>query len=144
MRPWLGKEAAFALLNTRSTSAGSLILLDVRSRKRAQAFLDSSGAQPVRVYRGVTELRYRRGTVLAFVDHYLAIGQRASVKSAIDDGRRLDRVAELEPLLPGGRVERARRAGTRRVHPGVGGRPGARPARRARSARSAGCWRRRA
>jgi Protein of unknown function (DUF3352) len=84
VRPWLGKEAAFALLNTQSTTAGSLILLDVRNRKRAQSFLASSGARPVREYRGTTELRYRRGTVLAFVSHYLAIGQRASVRSAID------------------------------------------------------------
>ena len=84
VRPWLGKEAAFALLNTSSDTAGSLILLDVRNRKRAQGFLDTSGAQAVRNYRGVTELRYRRGTVLAFVSHYLAIGQRASVESAID------------------------------------------------------------
>src|SRR5947207_4135128 len=75
VRPWLGKEAAFALLNTASTTAGSLILLDVRNRARAQAFLDRSGATPVRSYRGVTELRYRPGTVLSFVRHYLAIGQ---------------------------------------------------------------------
>ena len=84
VRPWLGREAAFALLNTPSTAAGSLILLDVRSRARAQAFLDRSGAEPTRVYRGVTELRYRPGTVVAFVRHYLAIGQRASVENAID------------------------------------------------------------
>jgi hypothetical protein len=84
VRPWLGREAAFALLNTASTTAGSLIVLDVRNRARAQSFLAGSGAAAVRVYRGVTELRYRRGTVLAFVRHYLAIGQRASVESAID------------------------------------------------------------
>jgi hypothetical protein len=84
VRPWLGKEAALALLNTPSTTAGSLILLDVRNRARAQAFLDSTGATPVRAYRGATELRYRQGTVLAFVRHYLAIGQRASVEGAID------------------------------------------------------------
>jgi hypothetical protein len=84
VRPWLGKEAAFALLNTASTTAGSLILLDVRNRRRAQAFLDRTGATVVRVYRGVPELRYRRGTVLAFVRHYLAIGQRTSVQSSID------------------------------------------------------------
>ena len=83
VRPWLGREAAFALLNTTSTTAGSLIVLDVANRPRAQAFLDRSGATPVRVYRGVTELRYRRGTVLAFVRHYLAIGQRSSVQRAI-------------------------------------------------------------
>ncbi len=84
VRPWLGKEAAFALLNTPSTTAGSLIVLDVRDRARAQAFLDRSGATPVRKYRGVSELRYRRGTVLAFVRHYLAIGQRTSVQASID------------------------------------------------------------
>ena len=31
IRPWLGKEAAFALMNTTSSSAGSLIVLDVRN-----------------------------------------------------------------------------------------------------------------
>jgi hypothetical protein len=84
VRPWLGKEAAFALLNTQSTTADSLILLDVRNRSRAQAFLTRSGATPVGSYRGVTELGYRPGTVLAFVRHYLAIGQPASVQAAID------------------------------------------------------------
>jgi Protein of unknown function (DUF3352) len=84
VRPWLGREAAFALLNTRSTTAGSLILLDVRNRARAHAFLNRSGAEPMRVYRGVRELRYRRGTVVAFVRHYLAIGQPAGVENAID------------------------------------------------------------
>ena len=84
VRPWLGKEAAFALLNTQSTTAGSLILLDVRNRARAQAFLARSGATTAGSYRGVTELGYRPGTVLAFVRHYLAIGQPASVQGAID------------------------------------------------------------
>jgi hypothetical protein len=97
VRPWLGKEAAFALLNTPSTTAGSLIVLDVRSRPRAQAFLDRSGATPVRVYRGVTELRYRPGTVLAFVGHYLALGQRSSVKSAIDAARGSSRSLQGNP-----------------------------------------------
>ena len=107
VQPWLGKEAAFALLNTPSTSAGSLILLDVRNRARARAFLERTGATPVRVYRDVTELRYRRGTVLAFVRHYLAIGQRVSVETAIDvaDGSTAsltanpayDRAASAEP-----------------------------------------------
>jgi hypothetical protein len=107
VRPWLGKEAAFALLNTPSTTAGSLILLDVRYRHRAQSFLATTGAVPVRTYRGVTELSYRPGTVLAFVRHYLAIGQRSSVEDAIDvaDGSALSlqsnpgygRAASAEP-----------------------------------------------
>ena len=84
VRPWLGKEAAFALLDTQSATADSLILLGVRDRARAQAFLGSSGAAQVGTYRGVPELGYRSGTVLAFVRHYLAIGQPASVQAAID------------------------------------------------------------
>jgi hypothetical protein len=107
VRPWLGKEAAFSLLNTASTTAGSLILLDVRDRARAQAFLSRGGATTMGSYRGVTELGYRSGTVLAFVRHYLAIGQPASVQSAIDvadgsapplaDNRAYERAAQPEP-----------------------------------------------
>jgi hypothetical protein len=84
VRPWLGKEAAFALLETQSSTADSLILLDIRNRPRAQAFLNSSGATQVGTYRGIPELGYRSGTVLAFVRHYLAIGQPASVEATID------------------------------------------------------------
>src|SRR5205823_2429398 len=53
VRPWLGKEAAFALLNTTTTSAGSLIVLDVRSRPRANAFLTDVAAARYGYYHGV-------------------------------------------------------------------------------------------
>ena len=84
IRPWLGKEAALALLNTTSSSAGSLIVLDVKRRLLAQAFLARSGAKPDGAYRRTSLLRYRSGTELAFVRHYLALGQPASVRAAID------------------------------------------------------------
>jgi hypothetical protein len=84
VKPWLGNEVAVAFLNTTSSAAGSLILLDVSDQSRARAFLKKSGATPNGTYRGVQLLRYRTGTELAFVGHYLALGQGASVRGAID------------------------------------------------------------
>ena len=56
IRPWLGKEAAFALMNTTSSSAGSLIVLDVRNGVRARAFVRRAGARPIGLYDGVQML----------------------------------------------------------------------------------------
>jgi hypothetical protein len=88
VRPWLGKEAAFALLNTTTSTAGSLIVLDVRDHVRATAFLAAEGATPDGSYRRVVLLRQRSGTVFAFVRHYLIFGQGASVRAAIDAASR--------------------------------------------------------
>jgi hypothetical protein len=84
IRPWLGNEAALALLNTQTTTAGSLIVLDVRDHNRAQSFVDRVGARPAGSYRG-TQLRLgRSGTTAAFIQHYLVLGQDASVRAAVD------------------------------------------------------------
>jgi Protein of unknown function (DUF3352) len=84
IRPWLGNEAALALLNTPSSTAGSLIVLDVRDHARARSFLAQAGAIPAATYRGTELLRYPSGTELAFVGRYLVLGQDASVRSALD------------------------------------------------------------
>ncbi len=84
IRPWLGKEAAIAFLNTTSSAAGSLIVLDVANRAQARAFLTRAGATRAGTYRGVALLRYPGGTELAFVQHYLILGQDASVRASID------------------------------------------------------------
>jgi hypothetical protein len=84
IRPWIGKEAALALLDTTSSSAGSLIVLDVRDRSGAQALLRRTGATATGSYRGTAIESYPTGTELAFVKHYLVLGQDASVRSAID------------------------------------------------------------
>ncbi len=90
IRPWLGREAAFALMNTTSSSAGSLIVLDVRNGALARAFVSRAGARPLGRYDGVQMLSYGSGTELAFLTHYLVLGQDASVRAAIEvaDGRR--------------------------------------------------------
>ncbi len=84
VRPWLGKEAAFAVLDTPGDSAGSLIVLGVRRRALAAEFLATHGAAPGGSYDGVPLLDQGSGTVLAFVRHYLVLGQNASVQAAID------------------------------------------------------------
>ncbi|MGZ4185255.1 MAG: DUF3352 domain-containing protein [Solirubrobacteraceae bacterium] len=84
VRPWIGKEAALALLDTTSATADSLIVLDVRDRSRAQALLRRAGATAAGTYRGIAIEGYPTGTEFAFVKHYLVLGQDASVRAAID------------------------------------------------------------
>ena len=59
-------------------------MLDVGRPDLARRFLSSAGATPDGRYRGVGLLSYQSGTVLAFVEHYLVLGQGASVRAAID------------------------------------------------------------
>src|SRR5579859_2280804 len=88
VRPWLGREAAFALLNTTTSTAGSLIVLEVRRPARARAFVQGAGATAAGSYRGRALLGYASGTTLAFVrargEEFLVLGQPASVRAAID------------------------------------------------------------
>lgn len=84
VRPWIGKEAALALLDTTSATADSLIVLDVRDRSGAQALLRRARATAAGTYRGIAIEGYPTGTELAFVKHYLVLGQDASVRAAID------------------------------------------------------------
>ncbi len=82
--PWAGGEAALALLNTTTSTAGSLIILDVRDRARALAFIRGEGAVASGADRGVRLYAYSSGSELALVSHYLVVGQDASVRAAID------------------------------------------------------------
>ncbi len=82
--PWVGNEAALALLNTNTSTAGSLIILDVTDRARARAFIHAQGATPQGVVHRTQLYAYASGSELAFVSHYLVVGQDASVRSAID------------------------------------------------------------
>jgi hypothetical protein len=84
IHPWLGNEAALALLNTPTSTAGSLLVLDVRDHARARAFVRGQGATAHGVYRGTALLAYPTGSELAFVSHFLVLGQDASVRAAID------------------------------------------------------------
>lgn len=82
--PWLGGDAALALLNTTTSTAGSLVVLKVTDAGRARSFLTSVGATAHGSYRGQTLRAYPNGNEAAFVGSYLVIGQDASVRAAID------------------------------------------------------------
>jgi hypothetical protein len=84
IRPWLGGEAALALLDTTTSTAGSLLLLDVRDVARGRAFVRSQGAVPAGSDRGHQLLRYPDGNELAFLGRFMVIGQDASVRAAIE------------------------------------------------------------
>ena len=84
IRAWLGKEAAFALLNTTTSTAGSLVVLDVARPRVARQVVAAGGASADGTYRRTELLRYPSGTELAFVSHYLVAGQPASVRASID------------------------------------------------------------
>lgn len=87
VRPWLGAEVALAELETSGATAQPLLVLDVRNRARARAFVTSAGAAPAGGYDGVPLLAYPSGGVAAFVGHYLAVGSGAGVRAAIDAAR---------------------------------------------------------
>jgi hypothetical protein len=81
VQPWLGDEAALALLPGRTT-ATSLILLQVADRARAQAFLNGAGKAHAEVYKGVP-VRLYKTLAAAFVGDFLAIGRPDNVHQAI-------------------------------------------------------------
>lgn len=83
VRPWLGREAAVALLGTPGAAAGSLTVLDVADRSRARAFLARLGTSGTSRYRG-TPIATRGAAAAGFVSHYLVLGQFDGVRAAID------------------------------------------------------------
>lgn len=85
VRPWLGDEAALAITGGRGTTAGSLLLLSVADEAKARDFLSRNGGRARRAERRGTEVStFQSGAVAAFVDGFLAIGQRPTVHAAID------------------------------------------------------------
>jgi len=84
VRPWLGDEAALAVLPTSGTVSESEIVLDVRDRSKAESFIKrSAGGSSIAKYRGVAIHRY--GTVAtAFVAGDLVIAPEPVIHGAID------------------------------------------------------------
>ncbi|MDW5597751.1 DUF3352 domain-containing protein [Conexibacter stalactiti] len=88
VRPWLGAEAALALTDEGRGTAGSLLLLSVTDEEGARDYLART-AGPARRgrYEGTATASYGNGTVSAFVGGFLAVGQQATVRGAIDRER---------------------------------------------------------
>jgi uncharacterized protein DUF3352 len=83
IRPWLGDEAALALLDTTTSTAGSLLILETRDTARARTFVRSEGAVAAGSTQATTLLRYPNGNELAFLGRFVVIGQDASVRAAV-------------------------------------------------------------
>ncbi len=82
--PWIGPAAALALLNTATSTAGSLIVAEVAHRAGARRFLRAEGARPDGSYRDTPLLRYPGGNTLALIGSDLVVGPPASVRAALD------------------------------------------------------------
>ncbi|MGI8579350.1 MAG: DUF3352 domain-containing protein [Solirubrobacteraceae bacterium] len=83
IRPWLGKEAAFALV-PEGTVAKSLIVLDIAHKEGAKLFLGRLGRPTgVSTHGGSTITEYGSQGV-AFVSHYLLAGAPEAIAQGID------------------------------------------------------------
>lgn len=109
IRPWLGRDAALALLQAPGATANSLVVVDVARPARARAFLAQVPSSGTSDYHGVA-ITTRGASATAFVSHHLVVGQPAGVRAAIDV--RAGRAASLAGSagyrraargLPGGR-----------------------------------------
>jgi len=84
VRPWLGDEAAFALLPSSGTVAPSLLLLSVADEAKAETVVSrAAGSESGADHRGVS-VRRVGGVAAAFTGGFLAIGQEPAVRAAID------------------------------------------------------------
>jgi Protein of unknown function (DUF3352) len=84
VRPWLGDEAAVALVGIGGGRFGSVVLARVRSRPRAEALLQRvAGASPGVRYRG-TVLRRFGANAAAFTTGFLVAGPEPAVRRVVD------------------------------------------------------------
>ncbi len=86
VRPWIGDEAALALLPA-GRRATSLILVRVADQVGARRFLEGAGKPRSQRHGGVT-VRVYGDLAAAFVGDFLAVGSPENVNAAIDARRR--------------------------------------------------------
>jgi Protein of unknown function (DUF3352) len=98
IRPWLGKEAALALLQPTGDTASSLVIVDVADRAKAEQFIARAGSRAtLSRWRGVRILQF--GTAAAaFVDDHLVIGRSDAVQLAIDRAKGVGTALESDAV----------------------------------------------
>ena len=84
VRPWLGDEAAVALLDGGSAGPEPLLLAAVDDRAAAQRTLAKLGARPAGRHAGTPLLSLPPRATAAFTEDHLVIGPAAAVSGAID------------------------------------------------------------
>jgi Protein of unknown function (DUF3352) len=82
LRPWLGDEAALALLPS-GQQATSLVLLKVGNLGRAKSFLAGAGQSRIELYRNL-QVRLFKSLSAVFLGDFLAIGRLDNVHAAIE------------------------------------------------------------
>src|SRR4051794_6332596 len=88
VRPWLGDEAAAALVDLGGGRFGSLVIASVRDEPKAEALLQRvGGAQPATRYGKTVVRRFGGGNAAAFVRGFLVAGPELAVQRAIDAAR---------------------------------------------------------
>lgn len=113
--PWLGDEIALAVVPGGGEAAQSVLLLEADDEDGARELLGSFESEPrTAEYRDVEVLFYGDDFVAGIVDGFLAIGQRASIRRAIDIARGEDpSLADADLAeraydgLPGGAIAEA-------------------------------------
>jgi hypothetical protein len=130
--PWLGSEAAAALVPAQGGAAQQLLLLSVADESGARSFLRQVGGSGSRgEQRGTAVTTYRNGLASAELNGFLLLGGPAAVRGAIDaagdggDSLADDETAQdVRSSLPDERVADAyvSREGIARL---LAGRPGA-------------------
>ena len=106
VRPWLGDEAAGALVDLGGGRFGSLVVASVRDEPKAEALLQRvAGARPATRYRDTVVRRFGGGNAAAFVRGFLVAGPELAVQRSIDVAR------GDAPALAGAADVRARAGG---------------------------------
>ena len=101
VRPWLGEEAAVALLPGAGDRPDPLLLAAVRDSDKAVAMLRRVGARAAGSHQGTQLLQLPPRAWAAFAGEYLVIGPEDAVRGAIDRA-----AGGGLPALAGGRVYR--------------------------------------
>jgi hypothetical protein len=98
IRPWLGNEAALAVLPSAGSVSNSEIVLDVRDRAQAERFItESAGTGGSTTYRGIKIVRYG-AVATAFVSGDLVIAPEAVLRVAIDRSQGRGHSLDENPL----------------------------------------------
>ena len=80
IRPWLGDDAAVALLD----GGTPMLVAAVRDKGAAGGMLDKLGATPAGVYKGVALRQLEPSATAAITGEHLVVGPAAEVRAAID------------------------------------------------------------
>jgi Protein of unknown function (DUF3352) len=94
---WMGDEAAIALVDSRTGTAGSLVVVAVDDEDAAREALGPRASGRSQEHHGVELERYGQ-TFAAFLDGYMLIGQDPTVRAGIDRAQGRGRGLDDQPL----------------------------------------------